>query len=235
MSASPGRPRKPSLVNTVLVRVREVVAGLGCTPAECVALSTLVAGAVAALGLLWLTSRPGPPLQRPPAADGIQVEAEDVVVHVAGVVAAPGLYRLPGGARVADALDAAGGPLPGAALDSLNLARPLTDGEQVVAPPAVAAPGAGGVPAPSAPGVTPSGVAPSAAPPSAARADGKLDLNRATVQDLDALPGIGPVLAQRIVSYRDEHGPFKTLGKLRDVPGIGEKTFQKLAPLLVVG
>lgn len=208
---------------SAVARVRELAAGLGCTPVECVALSVLVAGAVAALGLLWLGARPGPPPQDPPAAGGIVVEAEEVVVHVAGEVATPGLYRLPGGARVADALDAAGGPLPGAALDGLNLARPLTDGEQVVVPAA----GVGGT-ASAAP-------APSGAPSPAARPDGKLDLNRATAQDLDALPGIGPVLAQRIVSHRQEHGPFETVGKLRDVTGIGERTFQQLAPLVAVG
>lgn len=213
----------PTPGGSALAWLRQMIGGLGCTPVECVALSLLVAGAVAALGILWVTARPGPPPQRPPAAGGIQVEAEEVMVHVAGAVAAPGLYRLPGGSRVADALAAAGGPLPGAALDGLNLARTLTDGEQVVAPAAGAAPAPDGAPAPS------------AAPSPAARPDGKLDLNRATAADLDALPGIGPVLAERIMRHRQEHGPFKTVGTLRDVPGIGEKTFQKLAPLLAVG
>ncbi|MGH8904489.1 MAG: helix-hairpin-helix domain-containing protein [Egibacteraceae bacterium] len=215
-------PTDPPQRGSAVAWLREVVAGLGCTPVECVALSVLVAGAVAALGLLWLGARPGPPPQDPPAAGGIVVEAEEVVVHVAGAVATPGLYRLPGGARVDDALTAAGGPLPGAALDGLNLARPLTDGEQVVVPAA----GAGGM-ATAPP-------APSGVPSPAGRSDGKLDLNRATAQDLDALPGIGPVLAQRIVSHRQEHGPFKTVGTLRDVTGIGERTFQQLAPLVAV-
>ncbi|MGH8895577.1 MAG: helix-hairpin-helix domain-containing protein [Egibacteraceae bacterium] len=211
----------PTPGGAALVRLRQVVAGLGCTPVECVALSVLIAGALAALGILWMAARPGPPPQRPPAGGGAQVEAEEVVVHVAGAVTVPGLYRLPGGSRVDDALATAGGPLPGAVLDGLNLARPLTDGEQVLAP-------AAGVPTPAAaPGAN--------LPPSATRSDGKVDLNRATVQDLDALPGIGPVLAQRIIGYRGEHGPFKTVGKLRDVPGIGERTFQQLAPLVAVG
>lgn len=226
MSVSAEGPLKPPLGGAVLARLRQVVAGVGCTPVECAALSVLVAGALAALGLLWIVSRPGPPPPRSSAAGGVQIEAEEVVVHVAGMVAAPGLYQLPGGSRVADALAAAGGPLPGAALDGLNLARPVTDGEQVVAP------AAGAAPAPGEAGTAP---APGVAPAPAARPDGKLDLNRATAQDLDALPGIGPVLAERIVRYREEHGPFKAAGKLRDVPGIGEKTFQKLAPLLAVG
>jgi competence protein ComEA len=175
-------PLEPSPASGRLMRLREVVAGLGCTPVECLALSVLVSGALVALGLLWIASRPGSPSQPPPAAGGISVEAEEVVVHVAGAVAAPGLYRLPGGSRVDDGLVAAGGPLPNAALDGLNLARPLTDGEQVLVP-AAGVGEASAVPASGA-----------ASAPSAARPDGKLDLNRATVQDLDALPGIGPVL-----------------------------------------
>jgi competence protein ComEA len=224
MSVSADGQMKPSPTSAGLVRLRELVTGLGCTPVECVALSILLVGALAALGILWTAAQPGsPPPQRQPAASGIHVEAEQVVVHVAGAVATPDLYRLPGGSRVADALAAAGGSLPGAALDGLNLARPLTDGEQVIVPTA----GTGGTPAASVPGTAPS--------PSAARPDGKLDLNQATIQDLDALPGIGPVLAQRILGYREEHGPFRTVGKLRDVPGIGERTFQQLAPLVAVG
>lgn len=216
---------------SALAWLRRVMAGLGCTPVECVALSVLVAGAVAALGILWMAARPGAPgapgAPPPPPADGggVQVEAEEVVVHVSGAVASPEVYRLPGGSRVADALAAAGGPLPDAVLDSLNLARPLTDGEQVVVP-VVGAPVTGAAaPAPGAAGA----LSP------ATRPDGKLDLNRATTGELDTLPGIGPVLAERIVSYREEHGPFKAVGRLRDVPGIGEKTFQRLAPLLAVG
>lgn len=216
-------PLEPSPASGRLVRLREVVVGLGCTPVECIALAVLLAGSLAALGLLWMAGRPGPPSQPPPAVGRVTIEAEEVMVHVAGAVAAPGLYRLPGGSRVDDGLVAAGGPLPGAALDGLNLARPLTDGEQVVVP----VTGVGEGSAAPAPGAAPS--------PLAVRPDGKVDLNRATVQDLDALPGIGPVLAQRIVSHREEHGLFKTVGTLRDVPGIGERTFQQLAPLVVVG
>jgi competence protein ComEA len=215
----------PSLPGgAALARLRQVMAGLGCTPAECIALSVLVAGALAALVILWMMARPGQPVQRPPVAGRVQVEAEKIAVHVAGAVTAPGLYRLAGGSRVDDALAAAGGPLAGAALDELNLARLLTDGEQIVVPATPAAPGPAGTP-----------VAPSGAPSPPDRSDGKLNLNRATVQDLDALPGIGPVLAQRITGYREKHGPFKTVGKLRDVPGIGERTFQQLAPLVAVG
>jgi competence protein ComEA len=209
-------------------RLREAVAALGCTAAEALALAVLVAGAVAALGLLWLGARPGPAPPPPPAeapAAGIAVEAEPLVVHVAGAVGAPGLYELPGGARVADALEVAGGPLPEATLDALNLARPLNDGEQLHVPVA-AAPGEAAAPAAAAGGAL--------GAPSAVRPDGTLDLNRATVDELDELPGIGPVLADRIVSHRETVGPFTEVGELRDVPGIGEKTFQELAPLVAV-
>jgi competence protein ComEA len=224
------------------------VAALGCTGAELVALGVLVTGALAALGLLWVAARPGAPLDpRPTAAPigtpGVAVTAEEVVVHVAGAVASPGLYRLPGGARVADALAAAGGPLGDAALERLNLARALADGEQLLVPTqaevaAGAAVGGGagagngvgdGAPSNAGPGAA---VAPGA--PSAVRPDGTLDLNLATAADLDTLPGIGPVLAQRIIDHRDAAGGFATVGDLRDVPGIGEKRFQELSQLVAV-
>lgn len=225
----------PTSGGAVLGRVRQVIAGLGCTPAECIALAVLVAGAVAALGLLWLSSRPGPAPSAATAPEGgVTIEADEVVVHLAGAVTAPGLYRLPGGARVGDGLAAAGGPLPDAALDGLNLARPLTDGEQIIVP-TMPAPGAAvQVPAAPANGQPAAGDAQPAAP-SAIRPDGTLDLNRATPDDLDELPGIGPILAERIVAHREQAGPFTSVGQLRDVPGIGEKIFQKLAPLVAVG
>ncbi|MDQ4129519.1 MAG: ComEA family DNA-binding protein, partial [Actinomycetota bacterium] len=130
--------------------------------------------------------------------------------------------RVPKGARVADALEAAGGAVPDAALDALNLARPLADGDQVLVP---------------LPGATPPTVPAAAATTAgngARRPDGRLDLNRASADELEELPGIGEVLAARIVSWREEHGPFTSVGQLRDVPGIGERTFQNLADLLSV-
>ncbi|MGH8932668.1 MAG: ComEA family DNA-binding protein [Egibacteraceae bacterium] len=208
-----------------LGKLRELIAGLGCTPAECLALAVLVLGAVAALGLLWRGGRPGPVVNEPlpVGSEGITVQSEEVVVHVAGAVVAPGVYRLPGGSRIADALSAAGGARPGAALDALNLARPLSDGEQLLVP--LAPP----------PGTAPSASAPVAGGiPSAKRPDGTLDLNRATADDLDELPGIGPILAERIISHRGQKGGFTSAGQLRDVPGIGEKTFQDLAGLVGV-
>jgi competence protein ComEA len=132
-------------------------------------------------------------------------ETGEVVVAVAGKVARPGLVRLPAGSRVDDAVRAAGGALPGADVALLNLARKLVDGEQVLV------------------GVDPPAGAP-AAPTAGPAASGLVNLNTATAADLDALPGIGPVLAQRIVQWRSEHGRFARVEQLREVTGIGEAT-----------
>ena len=158
-----------------------------------------------------------PPAGTPPpgAAAAPGTPAGEVVVAVAGKVQRPGLVRLPAGSRVDDAVRAAGGPLPGADAGLLNLARRLVDGEQVLV----------GVDPP--PGAPVTGAPPGAAGPAAAAA-GPLDLNAATVGDLDALPGIGPVLAQRIVDWRTEHGRFASVEQLREVTGIGESKYTDL-------
>jgi competence protein ComEA len=134
-------------------------------------------------------------------ADGI------VVVAVAGKVRKPGLVRLPAGSRVDDALRAAGGLLPGTSPGLLNLARRLVDGEQVLV------------------GVGPPPTAPGAAKGTAGE---PLDLNTATADDLDELPGVGPVLAGRIIDWRTEHGRFASIDQLREVSGIGEATYGNL-------
>jgi competence protein ComEA len=163
---------------------------------------------------------------RPPAAAATasaaatSTSAETLVVHVAGAVRRPGLVRLPAGARVADAVAAAGGAARNAELASVNLARPVVDGEQLV----VLARGQG--PAVAAP--PPSGG--SAAGPSGA----PIDLNSATLEQLDTLPGVGPVLAQRILDWRAEHGRFGSTDELREVSGIGEATFADIKPLVRV-
>lgn len=142
-----------------------------------------------------------------------------VVVDVAGKVARPGVYRLPSGSRIDDALRAAGGARRGVDLTSLNLASVLVDGQQI----AVGRPGA--VPAAGQP--VASGAAPSAA-------NGLVDLNTATLEQLDDLPGIGPALSQRILDYRTEHGSFTGVDQLDDVSGIGSVTFEKLKSLVTV-
>jgi len=141
-----------------------------------------------------------------------------VAVHVAGRVRRPGLVRLPAGSRVQDAIRAAGGSTSGADLDALNLARRLTDGEQVLVP------GPGDPPPPPPPGAGPrTGATPSA----------PLDLNAATLEQLDALPGVGEVTAGRIIAYRSAH-PFTAVDELLEVPGIGQRRFEQLKDLVTV-
>jgi len=156
------------------------------------------------------------------------VAPEDVTVHVTGAVEEPGVVVLRGAARVSDAVDAAGGLLPDAAPERINLARPIVDGEHIHVPrpgenPPLAAP----APKPGSGGS--GGVGTATAP------DGRIDINRATASELETLPGIGPAKAAAIIEYRDASGPFTTPGDLRNVTGIGEKTFQKLADLVSVG
>jgi competence protein ComEA len=153
-----------------------------------------------------------------------------LVVSVAGRVARPGVVRVPDGARVADVLAAAGGAQPGVDLSGLNLARRVVDGEQI----AVGVP-----PAPDAAGQPPSGGAAGdgpgvAAGPGAARPAAKIDLNTASVAQLDTLPGVGPVTAQHIVEWRSRNGRFVRVEQLREIDGIGERRFQQLRELVTV-
>jgi competence protein ComEA len=134
-----------------------------------------------------------------------------IYVHVGGAVARPGLYELAEGARVNDAVDAAGGASGRADLDGLNLAAKVKDGDKVLVP-ARAEPGAQNAPAAAGSAVT----------------GGLVNLNAATVADLETLPGIGPALAQRIVDYRTEHGGFQRVEDLMEVPGIGPKKYESL-------
>jgi competence protein ComEA len=135
------------------------------------------------------------------------------VVSVVGRVVRPGLVTLPDGARVADALQAAGGPAPGVDVSGLNIARRLTDGEQIYV----------GVPAP-----------PEALPgPASGGTPEKVDLNTASVAQLDTLPGVGAVTAQRIVDWRSQHGRFTKVEQLREIDGIGPAKYGQLKDLVV--
>jgi competence protein ComEA len=134
-------------------------------------------------------------------------------VHVVGAVRRPGLYRLSDGARIADALAKAGGATRKADLTVVNLAAPLSDGVQVVVPRRVAA----GVGAPAAAGSA--GEAATAGP---------VHLNTATLEQLDALPGVGPVTAQKILDYREQNGAFGSVDELDAVPGIGPARMEQL-------
>jgi competence protein ComEA len=156
----------------------------------------------------------------------VDAQGPQVVVHVVGKVVAPGLVTLPAGARVADALDAAGGATKGADLTRLNLARTVVDGEQVHVP----APGE--TPAPVDAGA---GSAPSAGMPTPEPTPGApVPLNTADLTTLDTLPGVGPVLAERIVAWRDANGPFTSVDELTEVSGIGPSVLEGLRDLVVV-
>jgi competence protein ComEA len=149
---------------------------------------------------------------------GLLSDGRVVVVHVVGQVRAPGVVQLPTGSRVSDALAAAGGPAPGADLASLNLARVVGDGEQVVVP----APGQVG------------GGAVTANPLAVGGKASVVDLNSADLAALDSLPGIGPVLAQRVLAWRAEHGRFTDVTELGEVPGIGDTLLGRLRDLVRV-
>jgi competence protein ComEA len=174
-------------------------------------------GVVVALGagvLAWRARPHVEPVVPPPPVVSLSTSDAPamVVVAVSGRVQQPGLVRLPAGARVADALAAAGGALPGTDLSSLNLARKVTDGELIVV---------GGPPPPGAAG----------APPGPA---GPVNLNTATLDQLQTLPGVGPVLAQRIIDYREQHGGFASVADLRKVTGIGDARYNDLKTRVTV-
>jgi competence protein ComEA len=145
-----------------------------------------------------------------------------IVVDVAGKVQHPGIYELPPGSRVYDAIRAAGGARPGVSTLSLNLAEPLRDGEQIVVGRTATATGGGGV-------APPPGAAVSSSP-----APVIVDLNTATLEQLETLPGVGPVLGQHILDWRDAHGQFASVDQLQDVSGIGDVRFAQLSPLVTV-
>jgi competence protein ComEA len=151
-----------------------------------------------------------------------------VLVDVAGRVRRPGVVSLAPGARVIDAIKAAGGVRPGAKTGMLNLARRVVDGEQILV-------GVDATPAPAGPPGSPSGATAANGTAGATTPAGPpLDLNTATATQLDQLPGVGPVLAQRIVDYRTQHGAFRSVDELRQVSGIGPAKFGDLKSLVTV-
>jgi competence protein ComEA len=177
--------------------------------------------AAVALTLLAVAGRTlagaGAAAERPPAAlvAEPQAAAPELVVHVAGAVRRPGLYRLAEGKRVADAVARAGGAAASADTSAINLAAPLADGMQVVVPAQLEVAAEGG----GAEGV---GQAPA----------GKVSLSSATAEQLDALPGIGPVTAQKILDFRTQHGGFRSVDDLDAVPGIGPARVEQLRDLV---
>jgi len=174
-------------------------------------------------------------VSRPPRGQPIALmpppTAAPIAVQVAGAVVHPGVYGLPPGSRVQDAIQAAGGLLPTADNQALNLAALLQDGGKILVPfqrptQPISTAGTGSEPAVLA-STSPSFSTPDAAHP--------LNINTATLAELDSLPGIGPVTAQNIIDYRTANGPFATIEDLLKIPGIGPKTFEKVKNLITVG
>ncbi|MET3142594.1 UNVERIFIED_ORG: competence protein ComEA [Arthrobacter sp. UYEF10] len=154
-------------------------------------------------------------------------QAGTVIIHVAGAVAVPGVVQLPAGSRVHQAIAAAGGGTAAADLNRLNLAAVLTDGEKLYVPQAGEEVPAGSSGPPGEAGEEPGNSG-------TASAGGKVNLNTASVEELDALPKVGPVLAQRIVDWRKEHGSFTSVEDLDAVDGVGPKMLETLLPLVRV-
>jgi competence protein ComEA len=189
--------------------------------------SAAILSAVGLSLLLLLVRRPDPPrvvLQQgaQPAAQQAATRpaaspqvASLLVVHLSGEVIAPGIYHLPIGARVDDALKAAGGPTLDGDIHRLNLAARLADGQQIVVPKRIDPILAAMVPLPS-------------------PAPGRVNVNMASVAELDRLPGVGPVTAQRIVAYREQHGPFVKIEQLRDAKLVNTATFEKIKDLVEI-
>jgi competence protein ComEA len=186
-------------------------------------------------GLLYLASAPprGLPVQLLPPPTPVPLQ-----VYISGGVAQPGIYSLPLDSRVQDAIDAAGGVLPQAALSAINPAAPVKDGERLdipvlapTAPPQAvsAAPAAIQAAAQvSQPQVIPTAAVLPAEP-------GKVNINTAGLEELDTLPGVGPVTAQKIIDYRQANGPFLTIEAIMDVSGIGPATFARMQDLITIG
>ncbi len=210
-------------------RVAGLLADLGLSPRAAAVGFTLCL--VGGLGWWWLRSPAPPPAEAgvpmaaavtttsPSAAgpDGSPSSGE-ILVHAAGAVRRPGLYALADGDRVADLIQAAGGPIRAADLELVNLAAPVVDGTQILVP-------RRGEPAPPTTGVT----AGSSGTPSAL-----VDLNGAGPDELETLPGVGPATAAAIIEFREANGPFVTVEDLIDVPGIGEAKLAALVDLVTV-
>jgi competence protein ComEA len=191
-------------VTSPLATLRRFELGAAAVRALAVVAVVVALGA----GVVAWRSRPTVDPVAPPTAMAASDTPEVIVVAVMGRVQRPGLVEIPAGSRVADAIAAAGGVLPETDLSTLNLARKLVDGEMITV----------GVPEPS----------------GGAAAGGRVNLNTATAAELEALPGVGPVLAQRIIDHREKHGGFRSVEELREVPGIGDATFAELEPRVTV-
>lgn len=172
--------------------------------------SLLLIVTVGGLLVLRTPSRPQPVWRD--AEEEVGKEEQRITVHVAGAVANPGVVLLDSGARVLEAIQRAGGPLPEADLDALNLAQTLQDGQKIYVP-RRGEPASGGL---------------------SREGDNRININTAGSRELEELPGIGPTLAQRIIDYREKAGGFRSVEELKKVPGIGEKKFDELKDLVEI-
>jgi competence protein ComEA len=203
-------------VVVVAIGVRYVVLPRQAGPAEAqaIVLAPVVASSSGA------AARSGTPDASP---------SPDVAVYVCGAVRTPGVVRLPAGARVTDALDLAGGPTAKAELAAVNLAATVADGQQILVPERGAAVAA----APATSGSSSAGgslsVSPGSATPGAL-----VNINTASLEELDSLDGVGPSTAQKIVDYRTENGGFKTIDEIKEVPGIGDAKFAAMKDSITV-
>ena len=183
-------------------------------------------GAPAGGERLVLAPAPSPPASAAAsAAGGSPAAVAEVVVYVCGAVRSPGVIHLPSGARVADALELAGGATGKAELAAVNLAARVTDGQQIVVPERAAAGGGGSAtaPAPGTGGSSPGGAA-----------TALVNINTASLVELETLPGVGPATAQKIVDYRTAQGGFKTIDDLKNVAGIGDARFAAMKDAITV-
>ncbi|MDI6874201.1 helix-hairpin-helix domain-containing protein [Candidatus Solincola sp.] len=167
-------------------------------------------------GYFLLRPAPRPEGNFLPAQEEQEAEAAEtrLAVHVAGAVVHPGVVLLDPGARVMDAVEQAGGALPDADLDSLNLAQPVRDGQKITVPR--------------------KGESVGDQDGAASQAGGRVNINTAGKEELERLPGIGPTLAQRILDYREANGGFRSVEELRKVSGIGPKKFEELKDLVEI-
>ncbi len=200
--------------------IRERLAAL--SRGELVGLVALLALTLGGAGLWYVRSLPRPvevstvPSGGTAAAPTSATPSPEIIVlvDVAGWVRHPGVYEFTEGARVIDAIDAAGGARPGAVLEALNLAAPLVDGTQVL--------------------VSREGETAAPPVPGGAVAGGLINVNTATATELEELPGVGEVIAQAIVDYRTENGPFASVDQLLDVSGIGDATLEDIRDMVTV-